>query len=54
MFARLTQARRRIRNRIATLLRDMITLGAVLPPARAEAEVISLEAHRKLKKARAA
>ena len=49
-----SKARRRIRRRISTLLRDMITLGAVLPPARAEAEVISLDAHRKLKKARAA
>lgn len=41
---------RNARRRLSTLLRDIVTLGAVLPPARHEAEVISLEAHRKLKK----
>ena len=48
------KARRQVRRRLSTLLRDIITLGAVLPPPKAEAEVISLDAHRKLKKARAA
>ena len=54
MRSLLNQARRRVRRRLSTLLRDIITLGAVLPPAVAEAEVISLDAHRRLKKARAA
>lgn len=44
--ATLTDARRRL----STLLHDIVTLGAVLPPRRHEAEVISLAAHRKLKK----
>lgn len=38
------------RRRLSTFLRDIITLGAVLPPTRREADVISLDAHRKLKK----
>lgn len=40
---------KRITRRVTTLLHDLITLGVDLPPAEHEAEVISLEAHRKQK-----
>lgn len=41
--------RQRLTRRLTTLLHDLITLGVDLPPEEHQAEVISLDAHRKQK-----